>query len=234
MSFRRAANQASHRPVWTSLAVLLVAAVLTAGAGFWVLRAYRRAGGGFRSPVPALAACGAVALAALTAYLAIGRPELPDAPYTARLEALKTRDLASLTYDEALAILHDRARTDPSDALAHFYTGELLFQVGRLPEAARAYDQALRREPQLAEAMIGLGRTLVGIEGGRVSPEALALFQQAGALTEDPVPWIYQAMAAMERDDQPGSRRLWGEALTRMTPDDPRREMAARMSSGAQ
>jgi len=220
--------------VWTSLVVLLIAAVLTAGAGFWVLRAYRRAGGGMRSPIPALAACGAVALAALTAYLAIGRPELPDAPYAERLEALKSRDLESLTFDEALAILHDRSRQDPSDPLSHFYTGELLLRMGRPQEAARAYDLALRREPQLAEAMLGLGRSLVAIEEGRVTPEALALFQQAGALTNDPAPWIYQAMAAMEQGNEADTRRLWGEALTRMSPDDPRREMAARMSSGAQ
>ncbi len=219
--------------MWTSLAVLLVAAVLTAGAGFWVLRAYRRAGGGYRSPIPALAACGAVAVAALTAYLAIGRPELPDAPYAARLEALKTRDLASLTFDEALAILHDRSRSDPADPLAHLYSGELLLRMGRAPEAARAYDQALRRDPQLAEAMIGLGRSLVAIDG-RVTPEALALFQQAGPLTNDPTPWLYQAMAAMERGDEAASRGFWREALAHMTPDDPRREMAARMASGAQ
>ncbi len=220
--------------MWTSLAVLLVAAVLTAGAGFWVLRAYRRAGGGMRSPIPALAACGAVALAALTAYLAIGRPELPDAPFAERLEALKTRDLASLTFDEALAILHDRSRRDPTDPLAHFYTGELLLRMGRAPEAARAYDQALRRDPRLAEAMLGLGRALVAVENGRVTPEALALFQQAGALTNDPTPWIYQAMSAMEQGDEPGARNMWREALALMEPDDPRREMAARMASGAQ
>lgn len=220
--------------MWTSLVVLLIAAVLTAGAGFWVLRAYRRAGGGMRSPIPALAACGAVALAALTAYLAIGRPELPDAPYAERLEALKSRDLESLTFDEALAILHDRSRQDPSDPLSHFYTGELLLRMGRPQEAARAFDLALRREPQLAEAMLGLGRSLVAIEEGRVTPEALALFQQAGALTNDPAPWIYQAMAAMEQGNEADTRRLWGEALTRMSPDDPRREMATRMSSGAQ
>jgi cytochrome c-type biogenesis protein CcmH len=233
MSFRRGPKQGSQSLVWSSLAVLLIAAVLTAGAGFWVLRAYRRAGGGMRSPIPALAACGAVALTALTTYLAVGRPELPDAPYAARLEALKARDLATLTFDEALAILHDRSRTDPSDPLAHLYSGELLLRMGRAQEAARAYDQALRRDPQLAEAMIGLGRSLVTIDG-RVTPEALALFQQAGALTDDPGPWIYQAMAALEAGDEAASRGFWGEALARMAPEDPRREMAARMASGAQ
>lgn len=218
--------------MWSSLSVLLVAAVLTAAAGFWVLRAYRRAGGGSRSPLPALAAAGAVALAALVGYLTIGRPELPDAPYAARLEALKHRAIETLTADEALAILHEAARANPDDPLPHFYAGQLLLDQGRAQEAARAFDLALRREPQLAEAMLGLGRALVNIEE-RVTPDALALFQQAGALTNDPAPWIYQAMAAMEEGREADARQYWAEALTRMRPDDPRREMAARMSAGS-
>jgi cytochrome c-type biogenesis protein CcmH len=210
--------------VWTSLAVLLVAAVLTAGAAFWVLRAYRRAGGGAASPAPALAASGLVAVAALGIYLTVGRPELADAPYVARLEALKERDPTTYTAEEALAILAEAARDNPTDPLPHFYTGQLLYNQGRAEEAARAFDAALRREPQLAEAMLGLGRALVAIEGGRVTPEALALFQRAGALSDEPAPWIYQAMAAAQAGED--ARPMWREALSRMAPDDPRREMA--------
>lgn len=218
--------------MWTSLTVLLVAAVLTACAAFWVLRAYRRAGGGARSPAPALAACVVVALAALITYLAIGRPELPDAPYQQRLTALKDRDPSTFSAEEALAVLHEAARDNPNDPLPHFYTGELLLAQGRAQEAARAYDLALRRDPGLTEAMLGLGRALVRIEAGRVTPEALALFQQAGSLSDDPAPWVYQAMAAMEAGQDADARRYWGEALARMSDDDPRREMAAQMSRG--
>jgi cytochrome c-type biogenesis protein CcmH len=214
------------------LSVLLIGAVLIAAAAFWVLRAYRRAGGGARTAFPALASCGLVALATLGAYLLTGRPELPDAPYQARLAALADRDPTSYTLDEALAVLHDAADRNPRDPLPHFYMGELLLNQGRAQEAARAFDSALRRDPELVDAMLGLGRALVASEQGRVSPEALAIFQQATQLTEDPAPWIYQAMAAMERNDEAESRRLWGEALTRMPADDPRREMARRMARG--
>lgn len=215
------------------LAVLLVGAVLIAAAAFWVLRAYKGAGGGARTAFPALASCGLVALATLGAYLVTGHPELPDAPYEARLEALKGRDPTTYNVDEALAILHEAARDNPRDPLPHFYTGELLLGQGRAPEAARAYDAALRRDPQLVDAMLGLGRSLVATEQGRVTPEALAIFQQAAQMSDDPAPWIYQAMAAMERNDEAESRRLWGEALARMPADDPRREMATRMARGA-
>lgn len=214
------------------LSVLLVGALLCAGAAFWVLRAYKRAGGGARTAFPALTACAVVGIATLGAYLLIGSPELPGGAYAQRLEAVKLRELSTYTVDEALAVLHEAARENPNDPLPHFYTGQLLLDQGRAPEAARAFDAALRREPQLAEAMMGLGRSLVRIEQGRVTPEALALFQQAGMLTNDPAPWIYQAMAAMETNQADDARRFWGEALTRMGPDDPRREMAQRMARG--
>jgi cytochrome c-type biogenesis protein CcmH len=214
------------------LSVLMVGALLCAGAALWVLRAYRRAGGGARTAFPALTACAIVAIATLGAYLVIGHPELPGGAYAQRLEALKERDPTTYTGDEALVILHEAARDNPDDPLPHFYTGQLLLNQGRAHEAARAFDAALRREPRLAEAMMGLGRAMVRIDQGRVSPEALALFQQAAQLTDDPAPWIYQATAAMADNRDADARRFWGEALTRMSADDPRREMARRMARG--
>jgi cytochrome c-type biogenesis protein CcmH len=217
--------------VWSSVIVLAAAAVLTAGAAFWVLRAYRRAGGGATSARPALAACAVVALAGLGVYLVIGRPELPDAPYAARLEALKARDRSTYGGEEWLAVLADDARRTPRDPAPHFYQGQILFALGRPQEAAREFDAALRRDPQLVEAMMGLGRALVQIDG-RVSEDALALFQRAGGLTDDPAPWVYQAWAAMEAGRDNDARRFWGEALRRMAPDDPRRAMAQRFANG--
>ena len=214
----------------TSTAVFLVAAVLTAAAAFWVLRAYRQAGGGARSPRGALATCGLFALTALGAYLFVGRPELPDAPFQERLEALKHRDPGGYTSDEALAVLDQAAHARPRDPLPYYYSGLILFNQHNTEQAARAFDAALRRDPHLGEAALGLGRALVAINDGRVTPEALQAFRQASALTEDPAPWIYQAMAAMQENNAEDARKYWGEALSRMGADDPRRDMARRMS----
>ena len=215
--------------MWSALTVFLVAAVLCAGAAFWALRAYRRAGGSAR--VPAMTACAVAALAGLGVYLATGRPELPDAPYAARIEALKQRDPQTYNVDEALAMWAEISRAYPRLAEPHIRTGSILLGQGRVAEAARAFDTALRREPQSPEALLGLGRAMVQLEGG-VSPRALALFQQASQLSDDPVPWIYQAMAAMEAGEGEQARTLWREALMRMAPDDPRRQMAEQMASG--
>jgi cytochrome c-type biogenesis protein CcmH len=206
------------------LAVLLVGAFLCAAAALWVLRAYRRAGGGARSAFGALTACGVVGIATLGAYLVIGRPELAGMAYAQRLEALKQRDPITFSADEALAVLHEASRDDQRDPLPHFYAGQLLLNQGRAAEAAREFDAALRREPRLAEAMVGLGRAMVQIEG-RVTPEAVDLFDTATALTEDATPWLYLAMHAAEEGDAANLRRYANEAGSRMAPDDPRQEM---------
>ncbi len=218
--------------MWTSAIVLLVGAVLAAASAFWVLRAYRRAGGGANGARPALAACVAVILAGLGIYLATGRPELPGAAYAARFEALRDRDPSTFTIEETVVIWTEAARQHPNDPVPRLYLGNALLQMERPQEAARAYDAALQRDPQLAAAMLGLGRSLVVIEGGPITPEALELFERAGALMNDPAPWIYQAVAAMEQGRDADARRLWGEALVRMPPGDPRIEMARRMSTG--
>ncbi len=208
--------------------------MLCAAAAAWVLRAYRRADGGATvRAAPAFIACGFVIGAALATYLVIGSPSLPGAPFAARLAALKHRDPTSFTADEALAILSQAARDNPGDPRPLFYSGQVLLDSGRAEDAARVFDAALRRDPSNAEAMLGMGRAMVRIDEGRVSPEALALFERAGAASDDPVPWVYQAMAAMQEDRAADAQRLWGQAYARMAPDDPRRAMAQRMSIGA-
>ena len=131
-------------------------------------------------------------------------------------------------------MLGQAARRNPEDATPHFMLGQVYFANRRPEEAARAFDAALRRDPLSAPALMGLGRSLMAIEQGGVSPEALAAFQQAAALDDaDPAPWLYQAIAAMEAGDGARARRLWGEAHRRMSEEDPRREMALRMSRQA-
>lgn len=213
----------------TSAIVLLVAALLTAAIAFWALNAYRRAGGGARSAWPALAACAAVGVAALAVYLVIGRPALADGPYQARLDALiaafEAGNPPPITPDEQLALWTHFARQHPEHATPHLEAAKVLLSLGRPREAAGEYDQALRRDPESGEALLGMGRAIVEIEG-RMTPEALAFFAQAGSRSADPAPWLYQAMAAMEAGRDSDAHRLWREALARMGPDDPRRAMA--------
>lgn len=216
----------------SQLLVLAVAALITLGVAIWTLRAYREGGG--RRARGSMMFAGAVGLVALGTYLVIGRPELPDAPYAERLAALKERDAATYNGEEWIAVLTDAAKRNPQDAGPLFMVGQVYLANRRPEDAARAFDAALRRDPLLTPALLGLGRALMAIDEGRISPEALAAFQQAAALDDaDPTPWLYQALAAMEAGNGPEARRLWSEAHRRMSPEDPRREMALRMSREA-
>jgi cytochrome c-type biogenesis protein CcmH len=219
--------------VSTPLAVILVGAVLAAAAAFWTLRAARRAGGDARVGRSVLIACAGASVIALAAYVVIGRPDLPGAAYASRLEALRHRSPETYTMDEALAVLAEGARTHPRDATPHLFSGEILLANGRPQEAARAFDAALRRDPQSAQALLGLAKSLVAVEG-RFTPEALALFEQAAAVSNDPAPWLYRAMAAMEQGQDAQAQLMWREALARMDENDPRREMARRFALGEQ
>jgi len=214
-----------------ALPVLFIAALAASAAAIFVLAAYRRAEGGATArALPAFGAALAAGLAALGLYLAIGRPDLPGASYQGRLEALKGRPLESLSAEEVLAILDDRARAAPGEAEPHLYSGQIYLSVGDAERAARSFDAALRRTPGDPQALLGLGRALVQLEQGRVSDEALDILQQAAAADpQNPAPWLYLATGAMQADDAPAAASFWREARARMSEDDPRQEMATRM-----
>lgn len=212
---------------------MIAGALLAAGAAFWTLRAVRRAGGDAGTGRMVLFVFAGVSVVALGIYLVNGRPSLEGGAYAARLEALSQRAPQTYTLDEALAVLADGARNNPSDPRPHLFSGEILLANGRGEEAARSFGAALRRDPRSAQALLGLAKATIAIEG-RFTPESLAMFQQAAELSDDPAPWLYQAMAAMEQGRDADAQRLWGEAYGRMSADDPRREMARRFSTGQQ
>jgi len=217
----------------TPFIVILVGALLAAGAAFWTLRAVRRAGGDARAGRMVLLVCAGVSIVALGIYLVNGHPSLEGGAYEARLAALSQRPPETYTVDEALAVLADGARENPSDPRPHLFAGEILLANGRGEEAARSFDAALRRDPRSGEALLGLAKATVAIQG-RFTPEAIAMLQQATELSDDPTPWLYQVMAAVEQGREADARRLSNEALARMAPDDPRREMARHFASGQQ
>lgn len=212
---------------------MIVGVLLAAGAAFWTLRAVRRAGGNADTGRLVLMVCAGVSVVALGVYLINGRPELAGGAYAQRIAALKARPLESYTMDEWLAVLADEARADPADPWPLLATGEVLLRGRRPEEAARAFDSALRRDPRSVDALIGVARSLA-LKDGHFTPEALAFLEQASAISDEPTPWIYRAMAAMEAGNEEQTRQMWREAYSRMSAEDPRREMARRFSTGQQ
>ena len=215
----------------TPLIVMIVGVLLAASAAFWTLRAVRRAGGNAGTGRFVLLVCACVSVVGLGVYLINGRPELAGGAYSERMAALQLRPRETYTMDEWLAVLAEEARTDPADSWPLLATGEVLLRGNRPEEAARAFDSALRRDPRSVDALIGIARALA-LKDGHFTPEALAFLEQASSISDEPTPWLYRAMAAMEAGNDAQARQMWGEAYSRMSVEDPRREMARRFSTG--
>ncbi|MEM0984629.1 MAG: tetratricopeptide repeat protein [Pseudomonadota bacterium] len=128
--------------------------------------------------LPRILFAGAV-LIALTGYLFVGSPGLPDQPITKRAEELAARDPSELTGAEMLARLERMTQTRPDDPEPHFFIGQFLMNRGREPDAVRAFQSALRRDANYVPALVGLGDAFVSLSNGSVGPEAQQLYAEA-------------------------------------------------------
>jgi protein O-mannosyl-transferase len=86
------------------------------------------------------------------------------------LNGIPRQNLAALLivlgqFDESRFQAAEAVRLDPSNALSHYILGLGLEQQGRLPEAAAAYEAALRIRPDLVKAQVRLGevRSAMGL-----------------------------------------------------------------------
>jgi cytochrome c-type biogenesis protein CcmH len=214
--------------------IFAAAALGAAAAGWWVLRAYVRAGADRPKWLWPLGWVVSGACAALALYMALGRPDLPDQPYQQRLAAIQERakktPFAELSSDEQLTLMAARARAEPNDPRPHIITGLVLAGIGRDEAAIGAFQAALRRDPKNTIAMIEMGRALTRMADGQPPADALALFQAVAQIQpDDPIPWFYQALAASQENRFKDAASLWPEVQKRLPADDPRQMMAAQM-----
>lgn len=215
-----------------TLPLIGFAALIGLAAVLWPLRAFLGAGGG-GSRAAALSVALLTVACAFGVYLSAGKPAMADNPFAARITALEAiaKDAPQrLDNEQMLAILAARARRSPTEPQPHFFSGMIYASEGRYEEAARAYDAALRRDPTNAATMIELGAAMVAMDDRIVSPEALALFQEAGRLRPDDVrPVFFQALEASQNGRKDEALLLWPRVLSMLAPEDPRRQMATMM-----
>lgn len=133
------------------------------------------AAGTTRRRAVAVAALVAVPAVALILYAALGQPDYPDQPRSARLE--------SPTGDESMATLiakvEDQLAKDPDDGRGWEVLAPVYLRMGRATDAVAAYRNALRIQGESAERLSGLGESIVQASGGVVTDEASAAFAKA-------------------------------------------------------
>ncbi|WP_018147578.1 tetratricopeptide repeat protein [Henriciella marina] len=168
------------------------------------------------------------------AYLFNGRPLLPDQPYAAREAEIAARPAEDLSPGEMLARLQKAARERPDEAEPQYYIGVLLRAQGRTDDALRAFQSALRRNPEHVPALIGLADAVVTRDGGIVTDPAARLYDRAWRLDNSEVrAGILAAMPAYEAGDLQAAQAHWEKVFADLPADDPRRAMLNAMRAEA-
>ena len=122
---------------------------------------------------------GGIALLAGGLYIVAGSPSQADLPFQARERELLSRDPATLSEEEILVLLQERARVNPDDPQPHALMGQVLKSVGRDQDALRAYQAVLRRTPNDAEAIAEAAGILMRLNDGKIGADAQAAFDAA-------------------------------------------------------
>src|SRR5579859_518052 len=86
-----------------------------------------------------------------------------------------------VTLRQGIGTVHDKVTTSSSQAQAFYEQGLAYLNSYVWIEAARSFNQALRLDPSLAMAYLGLSDAYIGLQD---VPEAAAAFQKASALSD--------------------------------------------------
>ena len=159
-----------------------------------------------------------VPVLAISLYARIGRPELPDAPLSARLNAAPARmDLAA-----AIAKIEAHLVQHPDDGRGYEVLAPVYLRMGRAGDAVRASQEALRLLGPNAERQELYGEALVSAANGVVTAEAKQAFEAAAA--QDPSaakPRFFLGLASAQAGDSARAREIWGKLVAEAPQDAP-------------
>jgi cytochrome c-type biogenesis protein CcmH len=126
----------------------------------------------------ALAAAIAAPVLAVVLYAQFGAPEIPGAPFAARV-ASNDGATARAELTQRVAGLAQRLQQNPDDIEGWMLLARSLAALERHGEAVTAWRQVVRLSNGNPEATSALGESLVQAAGGTVPPEARETFERA-------------------------------------------------------
>ncbi len=152
-------------------------------------------------------------------YILLGKPELPDAPLSARLAAAPAKtdlagktDLAATTdLAAAVAKIEAHLKQNPDDARGFEVIAPVYMKLGRAHEAALAYAAVLRLRGATPALRTSYAEALVYAARGQVTEEARKAVEQA--LADDPSlvkARFYAGLAAEQDGDAAKATEIWG------------------------
>jgi cytochrome c-type biogenesis protein CcmH len=168
--------------------------------------------------VAAIAVALFMPFAALTAYLEFGRPDLPQLPLAARLQAdPQTDDIAML-----IARAEQHLAQNPDDGRGWDVLGPIYLRTGRFEDSAAAFKKAISILGPSPTRLASLGEALFSAAGGIVTEEASLAFQTARELdSTDPRPQFFLAVALAQSGKTSEARAAFSGMLETAPPDAP-------------
>lgn len=181
----------------------------------------------------------AVGTGAIGAYAIVGKPGLPGQPFADRAAELAARDPSQMSSAELLVRLQTLTREQPTNPEPHFFIGQMLRGEGRIDDAIRAYQSALRRDSGYVPAMIGLADAYVENERGKVSQGTAAIYAEAFRLDVTKVRAGFMVgLSQWQAGDREAAYAVWEDVRAEIPAGDQREQMldaliAAAEESGA-
>jgi cytochrome c-type biogenesis protein CcmH len=151
-------------------------------------------------------------------YLALGSPQLPDAPLAARLGGpAESRPLDSL-----VAQVEAHLERNPEDGRGWEVLAPVYARLGRLEDAVKARRNALRINGATAAREGDYGEALMGAANGIVTADAKAAFERARKHDPEDVKARYFLGVVAEQDGRPQeAAAIWRDMLAKAPADAP-------------
>lgn len=179
------------------------------------------AGGGGQGAKPlALAVAAGVAAVSLGTYLALGHPGLPARPYDPLLEQAAAGEDMLRQIEGMVGRLAARLEQQPNDGEGWRMLGWSYVQLGRTAEGIAALRRAAALDERSGALRSLLGEAIVREAEGKVTPEAIAAFDEALKRdAKDPRARFYKGLGLMQAGDERAALDMW-VAIIRDGPDD--------------
>jgi cytochrome c-type biogenesis protein CcmH len=159
---------------------------------------------------------------AITLYLALGSPQMPGQPLSARVAAQQE----NRAVETMIAQVEEHVARNPNDGRAWEVLGPVYMRLSRFDDAVKALRNSLRLNGSNAAREADLGEALVFASNGVITPEAKTQFDHALALDgQDVMARFYLGMAADQAGRRAEAEAAWRDLLANAPPGAPWVEM---------
>lgn len=177
------------------------------------------------SPLSLGLAAGVIVLAvpaiAVPLYLRLGAPGLPDAPLAGRQEERKVlASDGSLNLTRARQEIEAKLQVAPDNVRGWFLLAHTDSSLGDWPAAHKAFDKVLDLSQRAPDMLDDYGNMLITEANGDVTPDAVALLEEARKTRPDLFRAnYYLALSKAQRGDVAGALADWRGMIAAAPPD---------------